>query len=87
MNKRVEADRQLILEAQEKGGLAKLGAYTRLSGPGWLQSAITLGGGSLSGALFLGVLGGSDMLWLQLMAIIMGVVMLSAISHVTLSTG
>ncbi len=87
MNKRVEADRRLILEAQDKGGLAKLGVYTRLSGPGWLQSAITLGGGSLAGALFLGVLGGTDMLWLQLMAIIMGVVMLSAISHVTLSTG
>ena len=87
MNERVEADRRLILEAQEKGGLTKLRAYTRLSGPGWLQSAITLGGGSLSGALFLGVLGGTDMLWLQMLAIIMGVVMLSAISHVTLSTG
>ncbi|MFP6750736.1 MAG: hypothetical protein VB855_03585, partial [Pirellulaceae bacterium] len=71
MNERVEADRRLILEAEDKGGLAKLGTYTRLSGPGWLQSAITLGGGSLSGALFLGVLGGTDMLWLQLMAIIM----------------
>ena len=87
MASRIEADRQLILESQDKGGMAKLGVYTRLSGPGWLQSAITLGGGSLSSALFLGVLGGSDMLWLQMMAIIMGVVMLSAISHVTLSTG
>ena len=47
MNERVEADRRLILEAQDKGGMAKLGAYTRLSGPGWLQSAIPLGGGSL----------------------------------------
>jgi Mn2+/Fe2+ NRAMP family transporter len=87
MASRIEADRQLILDVQQKGPVAKLGVYTRLSGPGWLQSAITLGGGSLSGALFLGVLGGTDMLWLQLMAIIMGVVMLSAISHVTLSTG
>ena len=59
----------------------------RLSGPGWLQSAITLGGGSLIGALFLGVLGGTNLIWLQLVAIIMGVVMLSAISYVTLSTG
>ena len=64
-----------------------LGAYTKLSGPGWLQSAITLGGGSLSGALFLGVLGGVNFLWLQLLAIICGVIMLSAISYVTLSTG
>ncbi len=84
---KISADRELLVSAQERGGLAVLGAFTRLSGPGWLQSAITLGGGSLTGALFLGVLGGNSMLWLQLMAITMGVIMLSAISYVTLSTG
>lgn len=83
----VDHDRTIITEAMGKGPLATLGAYIRLSGPGWLQSAITLGGGSLAGALFLGILGGTSMLWLQLMAIVMGVVMLSAISYVTLSTG
>lgn len=84
---KADADRQLLLDAQDKGAGATLGAYVRLSGPGWLQSAITLGGGSLAGALFLGVLGGTSLLWLQLVAITMGVVMLSAISYVTLSTG
>lgn len=83
----VDKDRKALLHAREKGPFATLGTYTRLSGPGWLQSAITLGGGSLAGALFLGILGGTSMLWLQLMAIIMGVVMLSAISYVTLSSG
>lgn len=87
VSSKVAADRELLVTAQERGGLSLLGAFTRLSGPGWLQSAITLGGGSLTGALFLGVLGGTSMLWLQLMAIIMGVIMLSAISYVTLSTG
>ncbi|RMF41618.1 MAG: hypothetical protein D6753_09285 [Planctomycetota bacterium] len=84
---KVATDREILLAASEKGRLALWGAYVKLSGPGWLQSAITLGGGSLSGALFLGVLGGTDMLWLQLVAIVMGVIMLSAISYVTLSTG
>ena len=84
---RVEANREMIVDAQERGLGATLAAYTRLSGPGWLASAITLGGGSLAGALFLGVLGGTSLLWLQLVAITMGVVMLSAISYVTLSTG
>ena len=37
--------------------------------------------------MFLGALGGTKLLWLQLIAISMGVVMLSAISYVTLSTG
>ncbi|MCA9138214.1 MAG: hypothetical protein KDB00_15690, partial [Planctomycetales bacterium] len=84
-NEKVQADRKLLLDAQASG--KTLSAYVKLSGPGWLQAAITLGGGSLGGALFLGVLGGTSMLWLQLMAIIMGVIMLSAISYVTLSTG
>jgi Mn2+/Fe2+ NRAMP family transporter len=76
------------LEAAEAQGLgATLKTYTKYSGPGWVQSAITLGGGSLSGALFLGILGGTSLLWLQLVAIIMGVIMLSAISYITLSTG
>jgi len=80
-------DRQRLHDAQQKGTAATLGAFVRLSGPGWLQSAITLGGGSLAGALFIGALGGVSMLWLQMMAITMGVIMLSAISYVTLSTG
>ena len=80
-------DREILTTAQEKGVGSTLGAYLRLSGPGWLQSAITLGGGSLGGALYLGVIGGSSMLWLQLVAIVIGVIMLSAISYVTLSTG
>ncbi|WP_145420300.1 divalent metal cation transporter [Planctomycetes bacterium K23_9] len=82
---KVQSDRELLQQASEDGKL--LGAYVKLSGPGWLQSAITLGGGSLAGSLFLGVLGGTSMLWLQLVAIVLGVVMLSAISYVTLSTG
>ena len=80
-------DREILTAAQEKGFGSTIGAYLRLSGPGWLQSAITLGGGSLGGALYLGVIGGSSMLWLQLVAILIGVIMLSAISYVTLSTG
>ncbi len=86
-SKKIEHDRQLLSEAHQAGPWATLGVYVRLAGPGWLQSAITLGGGSLAGALFIGALGGMSMLWLQLMAITMGVIMLSAISYVTLSTG
>ena len=64
-----------------------MSVYVRLSGPGWLQSAITLGGGSLAGSLYLGVLAGTSLLWLQPLAMILGIIMLSAISYVTLSTG
>ncbi|MHC4574684.1 MAG: divalent metal cation transporter [Planctomycetota bacterium] len=86
-NAGIGKDRRLLTAAREKGRLATLGAFVRLSGPGWLQSAITLGGGSLAGSLYLGVLAGASLLWLQPLAMILGIVMLSAISYVALSTG
>ncbi|MCA9048939.1 MAG: divalent metal cation transporter [Planctomycetaceae bacterium] len=84
---KLNQERQLIDEARRRGPFALLKTYTRLSGPGWLQSAITLGGGSLGGSLYLGVLTGFSMLWLQPLAMILGVIMLSATAYVTLSTG
>ena len=43
MNPRIERDRRLLVGTREKGRLPLLGGFVRLSGPGWLQSAITLG--------------------------------------------
>ena len=83
----IEKEKKLLQEAEAKGLYSCLAVYTKLSGPGWLQSAITLGGGSLASSLFLGVLAGYSLLWLQPIAIILGIIMLCAISHVTLSTG
>jgi hypothetical protein len=83
----MKIDREELARATEAGGWKKYKTYAKLSGPGWLQSAITLGGGSLAGALFLGVIGGYSILWVQLLAMILGVIMLCAISYITLSTG
>lgn len=77
----------MLREARARGPLATFAAYIRCSGPGWLQGAITLGGGSLAGSLYLGVISGYKLLWLQVVAMGAGVVMLSAITFVTLSTG
>lgn len=86
MNPRIERDRQFLLNAKARGGLSTFGAFVRLSGPGWLQSAVTLGGGSLASSMYLGVLVGFSFLWLQPVAMVAGIVMLSAIAYVTLST-
>jgi len=83
---KTEKDRQAIVDAKARGKLATFGLYVRLSGPGWLQSAITIGGGSLSNSLYLGVLVGFACMWVQPLAMILGVVMLSAITYVTLSS-
>jgi len=87
MNPRSEQDRRMLLDARARGRGATFKAFLRLSGPGWLQSGITLGGGSLSSCLYLGTLVGFSFLWLQPVAMILGIVMLSAIAYVTLSTG
>ncbi len=76
----------LIDKANASSLPKKLAIWTSLSGPGWLQGAITLGGGSLAGSLYLGVLMGFGFMWLQPLAMVLGVVMLSAISYVVLST-
>lgn len=81
------ADAALLAAARARGPAATLAAWIRLSGPGWLQSAITLGGGSLATSLYLGVLAGFSFLWLQPLAMLLGIAMLSAIAHVTLVTG
>jgi Mn2+/Fe2+ NRAMP family transporter len=85
-DERIEAERRTILRARQRGKLATMGAYVRLSGPGWLQSALTLGGGTLASSLYLGVLAGVSLLWLQPVAMILGIIMLSAVGYVTMST-
>ncbi|MGF1453399.1 MAG: hypothetical protein ACFB21_15160 [Opitutales bacterium] len=85
MSHNVSADQARLDAAHAKGPLATLGVFLRLSGPGFLQSALTLGGGSLAAALFLGVIGGYSMLWVQLVGIVLGAIMLAAISYVTLT--
>ncbi len=82
---KLEDQRKILVDARGRGKLAQLGAYCRLSGPGWLQSATTLGGGSLASALYLGVLGGLGFMWLQPFAMVLGIIMLAGISYVTLS--
>ncbi|MDE0766926.1 MAG: divalent metal cation transporter [Opitutaceae bacterium] len=81
-----EHETALLAEAEAAPLMRKLSIYSRLSGPGWLQGAITLGGGSLAGALYLGVIAGFGLLWLQPLAMICGIIMLSAIAYITLTT-
>jgi Mn2+/Fe2+ NRAMP family transporter len=63
------------------------GGYSKMTGPGYLQSALTLGGGSAMASLFAGSYLQYGLLWVQPVAMILGIIMLAAISHQTLSTG
>ncbi|MDP6892519.1 MAG: divalent metal cation transporter [Verrucomicrobiota bacterium] len=86
-NENLATEKKLLAGVNQKPLLSRWGTFAKLSGPGWLQGAITLGGGSLAGSLYLGVIAGYELLWLQPLMMIFGVLMLSVIGHVTLSTG
>ena len=86
-NENLAREKKILSEVNQKPLLSRWGTFAKLSGPGWLQGAITLGGGSLAGSLYLGVIGGYELLWLQPLMMIFGVLMLSVIGYVTLSTG
>ena len=86
-NDSLAQEKELLTSVENASTSEKIKTYTKLSGPGWLQGAITLGGGSLAGSLYLGVIGGTQLLWLQPLMMIFGVLMLSVIGYVTLSTG
>jgi len=70
-----------------KGLLVRWKAYFGKTGPGWLQSALVLGSGSAMASLFAGAFLQYKLLWVQPLAMILGIIMFSAISYQTLSTG
>jgi manganese transport protein len=56
-------------------------------GPGYLQSAMTLGGGTAFASIFAGAAFGYQLLWVAPLAMFLGVIVLMAVAWQTLSTG
>ena len=70
-----------------KNFLQRWQGYFARTGPGWLQSALVLGSGSAMASLFAGAFLQYKLLWVQPLAMVLGIVMFSAMSYQTLSTG
>lgn len=81
------AERAWLAENDAKPTAGRWFGYLRKGGPGYLQSALTLGGGSASASLFAGAAFGYQLLWVAPTAMLIGMVMMMAIAHQTLSTG
>jgi manganese transport protein len=82
---RQERERLAALAREPLG--RRILVFLGLSGPGWLQGAMTLGGGSAASSLLAGSLFGYQLLWVQPFAMLLGIVMLNALAYQTLSTG
>ena len=86
MTKHNEAQTELdhLREVNSRPVAGRLLGYARLSGPGWIQGAITLGASTATSAFYLGWKFGYEMLWVNLLGMAMGVVMFAAIARPTL---
>jgi len=60
--------------------------YWQLTGPGWLQSAATLGAGSAAASIFAGSVFGYKLLWVQSVSMFLGIIMFAAIGKQALIT-
>ena len=83
----MNSETQLLQALAGRPAPLRIPAYIRLSGPGWLQGAMTLGGGSAITSLTIGAVYGYELLWVQPLSMLIGCIMLFALSHQTLSTG
>ncbi len=77
-----ELDHLKDVNARPLGG--RLLGYSRLSGPGWIQGAITLGASTATSSFYLGWKFGYEMLWVNILGMAMGVIMFAAIARPTL---
>ena len=76
-----------LRELQGRPFHARARAYLGKGGPGYLQSALTLGGGSASASLLAGAAFGYELLWVAPLGMLIGAVMFLAVAHQTLSRG
>lgn len=65
----------------------RIPAYFKYTGPGFLQSAMTLGGGTVGACLMSGSLYGYKLLWVPPVAMLLGITVMSAVAYQTLETG
>ncbi|MBN1590436.1 MAG: divalent metal cation transporter [Pirellulales bacterium] len=72
---------------EKKPFLPRAGGYIKRTGPGLLQSAMTLGAGSATASVVAGASFGYKLLWVQPVAMFLGVMMLAALANVVLTTG
>ena len=84
---KLAAERQQLQELDGAPRGKRWGGYLKFIGPGYLQSAMTLGGGTAASSLFAGAVFGYELLWVAPVGMLLGILAMGAVSHQTLSTG
>ena len=84
---KLQAEEAMLEDLASRPFTTRFRGYLKLTGPGWLQSAMTLGGGSAAASVVAAYGYGYDLLWVQPLAMIAGIIMLAAIGNAVLATG
>ncbi len=84
---KVRKEEEYLSELESKPFLKRIRGYLKMTGPAWLQSAMTLGAGSAVASVVAGASFGYTLLWVQPVAMFLGIVMMGALANVVLTTG
>lgn len=84
---KLRQEENFLIELSQKPLLERVKGYMKLTGPAWLQSAMTLGAGSAVASVVAGASFGYTLLWVQPVAMFFGIIMMGALANVVLSTG
>lgn len=74
-----------LAELDGKSFVPRTFGYLKHMGPGYMQSAMTLGGGTAFASIFAGAAFGYQLIWVAPLSMLLGVIVLAAVAHQTLS--
>lgn len=84
---RLKRENDALVELEKKPFREKIKGYYKLTGPAWMQSAMTLGAGSAAASVVAGAFYGYQLLWVQPIAMFLGICMMAALGNITLTKG
>lgn len=84
---KLAAEKDLLRELEHAPPTKRWLGYLKFIGPGYLQSAMTLGSGTAASSLFAGAVFGYSLLWVAPLGMLLGILVMGVVSHQTLSTG
>ena len=80
------SEQEMLTSVQNRPFWQRIRVYMKFSGPGFLQSAMTLGGGTAGACLIAGSKYMYDLLWVQPLAMFIGTIILAAVAKQTVNT-
>ena len=76
----MDEEQSYLASLQQQPVTRRIRGYFRLTGPGYMQSAMTLGSGSIASCVLMGSLLGYELMWVPVLAIILGYALLASIA-------